>query len=49
MKKDKTELLLNAKHIIESRLKELDLPFQLPVVESLACLMPDMSQNKSVN
>ena len=44
---DKTKLLLDAKQIIESRLKELDLPFQLPVVESLACLIPGSSQDKS--
>ena len=45
--KNLTELHLDAKKIIESRLKELDLPFQLPEVESLACLIPGISPNKS--
>jgi len=33
-------LLLDAERILESRLNQLDLPFHLPTIERLACLVP---------
>ena len=35
-----SDLLANAREYVESQLDALDLPFTLPTVESLACLVP---------
>ena len=42
---DIKELLTDAQQHLESCAEELDLPFQLPMIESLACLLPSLSKN----
>jgi SNF2 family DNA or RNA helicase len=37
-----TTLMTEAEQHLETRIDELDLPFRLPVIESLACLVPQM-------
>lgn len=41
MEQEITALLGEAQKHLESRIEDLDLPFRLPVIESLACLVPD--------
>lgn len=45
-KVDVPSLLKEAEQVLSSRLKEIDLPFQLPAIECIACLLPARSQSR---
>ncbi|WP_419164560.1 hypothetical protein [Candidatus Palauibacter sp.] len=44
---DFSDLMMSARHYVVSQLDALDLPFALPIVESLACLVPGRAEAHS--
>ena len=47
--RDVADLIADARRYVESKLDELDLPFALPAVESLACLAPRDAGKRGVS